>query len=726
MISKFLAFFTGHSKEPSRKRSQISSAYDEESERCAKRQKSEVKPYKWMPRPSFTNMADWVEQRKLSFADSFYYQPKDHADRQVKMTTVSSLPPQCDPLVARDGSFLSGTPAAPKSSYSSLAAPKSSYASGYQFQSLVNPTVMSGNRFKFGNATDVEFKAPPSRQKAGSTVGGSGYRQDPYCHGSKRGPSVASRLLGVRGGSRFLQRQHVKLAAKESIQLEERNRYAQLLQHYSTVLSDQTSLAGVGGNSHNADSSYFNLSLANATSQNCTLLGTSIAPHGLSKQKPETTRPSRTPSKPLERVGPSLHHKPTPVKSRTETPRKSVIVKEQVICSPLKRRNISKSPAKTSDKPEVIDLDSDSEEGKGSDVEIIEVKKTLIPLPKSPAASFFEKSFQGTKFVNEQWIEDFHSRYTTTERIRCKQIQEEEAKLGYYSGKRGEWEDQLTERIERKLSISERVPVVLEEEEYIEESSEEESEEEIDEFPELTEEQEGLVDRALGPYSPNEVLSDGFRLQITRGDMTTLKGLNWLNDEIINFYMNLLMDRGNKSSDEGGTGFKVHAFNTFFYPKIMSAGHAGVRRWTRKIDALAVDFILIPVHLGMHWCLAVVDFSKKEIRYFDSMGGNNNACLNTLKYYNSMGGNNNACLNTLKEYLMAESIDKKKEPYDMTGWKLFNVKDIPQQMNGSDCGMFSCKYAEYTTRNAPINFTQEHMPYFRRRMVYEILTKKLM
>ena len=27
-----------------------------------------------------------------------------------------------------------------------------------------------------------------------------------------------------------------------------------------------------------------------------------------------------------------------------------------------------------------------------------------------------------------------------------------------------------------------------------------------------------------------------------------------------------------------------------------------------------------------------------------------------------------------REYLMAESLDKKKEPYDMTGWKLFNVK----------------------------------------------------
>ena len=33
-------------------------------------------------------------------------------------------------------------------------------------------------------------------------------------------------------------------------------------------------------------------------------------------------------------------------------------------------------------------------------------------------------------------------------------------------------------------------------------------------------------------------------------------------------------------------------------------------------------------------------------------------------------------------------------------------QDIPQQMNGSDCGMFACKFAEYITREAEINFTQ--------------------
>ena len=42
-------------------------------------------------------------------------------------------------------------------------------------------------------------------------------------------------------------------------------------------------------------------------------------------------------------------------------------------------------------------------------------------------------------------------------------------------------------------------------------------------------------------------------------------------------------------------------------------------------------------------------------------------------------------------------------------------------MNGSDCGMFTLKYSEYLSRNAGITFTQEDMPYFRRRMVYEIV-----
>ena len=54
------------------------------------------------------------------------------------------------------------------------------------------------------------------------------------------------------------------------------------------------------------------------------------------------------------------------------------------------------------------------------------------------------------------------------------------------------------------------------------------------------------------------------------------------------------------------------------------------------------------------------------------------------------------------------------------------VKDIPQQENGSDCGMFTCKFAEYLSRDADISFSQDDMPYFRKRMVYEIVRADLM
>ena len=71
-----------------------------------------------------------------------------------------------------------------------------------------------------------------------------------------------------------------------------------------------------------------------------------------------------------------------------------------------------------------------------------------------------------------------------------------------------------------------------------------------------------------------------------------------------------------------------------------------------------------------------------------------------------MGGKNLECVNALKDWLMAESLDKKKVQFPMTDWVLEMVKDIPQQMNGSDCGMFTCKYAEYISRKAKINFSQ--------------------
>ncbi|XP_029711737.1 sentrin-specific protease 1 [Aedes albopictus] len=236
---------------------------------------------------------------------------------------------------------------------------------------------------------------------------------------------------------------------------------------------------------------------------------------------------------------------------------------------------------------------------------------------------------------------------------------------------------------------------------------EEESEEEEEAYPELTDEHQGAIKRALYGGSRSEVIINKFNISITRNDLATLIGDNWLNDEVINFYMNLLMERSEQRADDGLP--RVYAMNTFFIPKLLSAGHAGLKRWTRKVDIFTYDIIPVPVHVGrVHWCMAIIDLRNQVIRYYDSMGTPNNAVLNALE-----------------QYLRDESLDKRKQPFDTSGFVKENMRECPRQMNGSDCGVFSCMFAEHEARNRDIGFTQAHMPYFRQKMVYEISQGRL-
>ncbi|KAE9416892.1 hypothetical protein Angca_009064, partial [Angiostrongylus cantonensis] len=192
---------------------------------------------------------------------------------------------------------------------------------------------------------------------------------------------------------------------------------------------------------------------------------------------------------------------------------------------------------------------------------------------------------------------------------------------------------------------------------------------------------------------------------LTRKDLSTLSGLDWLNDEVINFYLQLVCQRSMDAKNLP----KVYAFNTFFYASISTKGYASVKRWTRKVDIFAYDILLVPIHLSVHWCVAVIDLAERRIDYYDSLLGRNQKCLDLLK-----------------NYLIEECKDKKNQIFDFKGWQ-FNLRtDIPRQMNGSDCGVFLCKFAEFASRRAPIVFTQQHMPYYRRRMLYELVKKKLL
>ncbi|KAI5835427.1 cysteine proteinase [Schizophyllum commune Tattone D] len=231
----------------------------------------------------------------------------------------------------------------------------------------------------------------------------------------------------------------------------------------------------------------------------------------------------------------------------------------------------------------------------------------------------------------------------------------------------------------------------------------------------LPPEDEALVDQLLRKRG---VVAKFAREQVSDTDLSRLRPGQWLNDEVINFYGAMILGRaeaaskGKEKENEGSEGkgkrpLDIHYFNSFFWSKLVNEGYEKGRlaRWTKKIDIFSKDAIILPVnHSNTHWTSAAINFRKKRIEYYDSLGSKS-----PMVYRH------------LRAYLDAESRNKKKKPFDFTGWEDYFDENAPQQENAFDCGVFSCQFMEAISRGEEtFNFEQKNMPYLRRRMVWEI------
>lgn len=233
-------------------------------------------------------------------------------------------------------------------------------------------------------------------------------------------------------------------------------------------------------------------------------------------------------------------------------------------------------------------------------------------------------------------------------------------------------------------------------------------------FVPLTEEDEAEVSRALSKSNRRRVLEthQNSNIDITGEILQCLRPREWLNDEVINVYLELLKEREKR---EPKKFLKCHFFNTFFYKKLISGrggyNYQSVRRWTsqRKLGyyLLECDKIFVPIHKEIHWCLAVINKKDKKFQYLDSLRGRDNQVLKVLA-----------------RYFVDEVKDKSGKDIDVSSWKQEFVEDLPEQKNGFDCGVFMIKYADFYSRDIGLCFNQEHMPYFRLRTAKEILRLK--
>lgn len=161
--------------------------------------------------------------------------------------------------------------------------------------------------------------------------------------------------------------------------------------------------------------------------------------------------------------------------------------------------------------------------------------------------------------------------------------------------------------------------------------------------------------------------------EVEAGSLRRLKPSTWLDDEVMNAYCDLMCSR----FKDGKAGRKVHSLNSFFYGKLVDQGYAAgrLKRWTKKvslcpmlvlsiplilarhfkIDIFSLDVLIFPINQGnMHWTACAINFAKKRIEYYDSMGDYGNARKQVFR--------------KVRGYVEAEHKEKKGRAMDWEGW----------------------------------------------------------
>lgn len=177
---------------------------------------------------------------------------------------------------------------------------------------------------------------------------------------------------------------------------------------------------------------------------------------------------------------------------------------------------------------------------------------------KTDKLNGLESKLQEEKVYKDEYLQELLEKYVSRSTAINRSIKEESIKVDHHKERRIEAEKSIEARLKKHLQITEVA---------IPEPEAEESPEDELSLPEITDDMEEVVASAL--QSGSVTLIDAYKIPITGKDVNTLRGLNWLNDEVINFYLQMIVERSNHN--ESGWP-KVYATNTFFYPKLMQSG----------------------------------------------------------------------------------------------------------------------------------------------------------
>lgn len=188
------------------------------------------------------------------------------------------------------------------------------------------------------------------------------------------------------------------------------------------------------------------------------------------------------------------------------------------------------------------------------------------------------------------------------------------------------------------------------------------------------------MDERLG--RDDDIVAENGVDNIQRKSLRTLRPGEWLNDEVIHYFLGTLAKRDAQICAEQPGRARSHFFKSFFMTKLRNEGdetgkhgvyeYRNVKRWSKNVpgkDIFKLDKIIFPINQNnMHWTSAVVFMKQKRIQFYDSMGGDG------MLY-----------LKDIFQYLKDEHREKKGSDLpDADQWTLVPcTRDTPRQLNGT-------------------------------------------
>jgi len=208
---------------------------------------------------------------------------------------------------------------------------------------------------------------------------------------------------------------------------------------------------------------------------------------------------------------------------------------------------------------------------------------------------------------------------------------------------------------------------------------------------------------------PDNELCSYFHIRINTADYKTLEEGEFLNDNIIEFFLTHLKEEKLKNEEKQ----KVYMFSTHFFDGLTNAKgkskenfdkslteeqrmHKRVERWTKKVNIFEKDMVIFPICEEAHWYLIIA-----------VKPGNIKNCVSELKdekvvrgqpffiLLDSMGGGKDRSVSKIRSYLAAEWNAKTGGTEKFSKRQMRCLKPPkPEQDNFYDCGIYLLHYVE--------------------------------